>query len=51
MPTAIMNVCGATGSSRTANGERYASQLARRFVNLSSPATIGTTPKVSRSAQ
>ena len=39
------------GSIFTASGLRYACQSVRRFVNLSSPATIGMTPNTMRSVQ
>jgi hypothetical protein len=43
-PTTIINACGETGSSRVIAGCRYFSQWVSKSVNLSSPATIGTSP-------
>ncbi len=51
IPTIPMKTAGLTGSRRTARGDRYCVQSVSRFVNLSSPATIGTRPNTSRSAQ
>lgn len=44
IPTAIMNACAENGNRLSKAGERYASQLVRKLVNLSRPATIGTRP-------
>src|SRR5438309_9222770 len=50
MPTRCMNVDGEKGIIRVKNGLRYWVQVARRLVNLSRPATMGTMPKASRKA-
>src|SRR4026207_2559853 len=45
-PTTILNVCAEKGSIDTMPGFRYISQFTSRSVNLSNPATTGTTEKV-----
>src|SRR5439155_7089626 len=43
-PTRRMNVRPSTGRRRSTSGLRYLSQSTRRLVNLSAPATMGTSP-------
>src|SRR4051812_26826929 len=46
IPTAIMNPCA--GTAWAMNGARYLDQSTSRLVNLSRPATMGTSPKTMR---
>src|SRR5438105_2265690 len=43
-PTRRMNVRPSTGRRRSTSGLRYLSQSTKRLVNLSAPATMGTSP-------
>src|SRR6184192_3334689 len=45
-----MNVRPSTGSRRSTSGLKYCSQSASRLVNLSAPATIGTSPYPTRNS-
>src|SRR5690242_14836202 len=49
IPTTSMNACAGTMCAK--GGARYFCQSTRRLVNLSSPATMGTRPKTTRSVR